>query len=346
MIGWVAKDDTSYSFSIASFGPQAASDPYRPDVGNGVNSKGEEITPGPPALTSVAAPPEWIRQWISTIRAADAARATRSIYEYILDNEPGRGVRRIGTFIRIPLVMTSCSTGAYRYATAIEGDIPDALIAGPAEWGWTNDFDSAQDTAHGNTRSDRLAHGGVPLVESVPPEMREQEQKTKTHLLDILDLHYYPQASWRMRRCGRVGPRHWSYGPPLTRSLWDPTYTDESWIKDTIRLLLCMKDWVDRNAPGCGISDRRRVSRRTRRHRGSGDRQVGRFASFGVTSAFYLDRARSAAASVGFKAYRNFDGLGGHFSYFDVRTTPIANASLFASRKRGRQTSCPRRDRP
>jgi hypothetical protein len=40
----------------------------------------------------------------------------------------------------------------------------------------------------------------------------------------------------------------------VTRSLWDPTYTDPSWIDDQIDLIPRMKRWTSRYYPGTRIS--------------------------------------------------------------------------------------------
>ena len=44
-----------------------------------------------------------------------------------------------------------------------------------------------------------------------------------------------------------------------TRSLWDPTYADESWIADVqdgpyVRLIPRMRDWVNANYPGTKLA--------------------------------------------------------------------------------------------
>src|SRR5579872_7225430 len=40
MIGWTAKDATSYSFSVAKYGAQQYTDPNNADIGNGIKSDG------------------------------------------------------------------------------------------------------------------------------------------------------------------------------------------------------------------------------------------------------------------------------------------------------------------
>ena len=64
MIGWVAKDASSYGFSVAKYGPQKATEPGHPDVGNGVKPDGSFVTGNDPNDTSAAAPPEFIAEGV------------------------------------------------------------------------------------------------------------------------------------------------------------------------------------------------------------------------------------------------------------------------------------------
>ena len=87
MLGWVAKDKTSYTFSVRKHGPQQKADPQKPDAGNGLDPTGKPLAPGPPETTSLAAPPALVAKWVSELKAArDAGREDVSMY--ILDNEP------------------------------------------------------------------------------------------------------------------------------------------------------------------------------------------------------------------------------------------------------------------
>jgi len=38
-----------------------------------------------------------------------------------------------------------------------------------------------------------------------------------------------------------------------TRSLWDPTYTDETWINDKVRLIPRLKQWAAQYYPGTPV---------------------------------------------------------------------------------------------
>jgi hypothetical protein len=336
ILGWVAKDGSSNGFPVSVYGPQAATDQWRPDAGNGLTPSGTKITPKVPPAAGLEAPPAWIKRWISEIASADAKSGKRSVAEYILDNEPMIWNETHRSMHPDPVGYDEYLQRAIDYGTAIREADPGALIAGPAEWGWTGYLYSAKDIALGgaSVRADRRAHGDVPLVEWYLAKLREHEQKTGTRVLDVLDLHYYPQAN---NVYGNASdPATSALRLRSTRSLWDKTYTDESWINDRVYLLPRMKEWVDKNYPGRGIS------LGEWNFGGEGHisgalaiaESLGRFAQFGVASAFYWTAPPPGSPGTqGFLAYRNFDGKGGRFLDWYIPTTSASgDVSLFASR--------------
>jgi hypothetical protein len=337
MLGWVAKDGASYSFPVSAFGPQRKTDPWNPDAGDGVGPSGANIVPGPPTRTSVAAPPAWEKQWVAAVCDAGANDAKGAVAEYILDNEPMLWHTTHRDVHPNPASYDELLDLTIRYGGAIREACPGAVIAGPAEWGWSGYLYSAKDL-YGNpaNHADRGAHGDIPLVEWYLRKLHENEQKTRTRILDVLDLHYYPQeANVYGGGTGGVDKATQLLRLRSTRSLWDPTYVDESWINEAVRLLPRMKEWVDKNYPGRGIS--------IGEWNFGGEQDItgalaigevlGRFAEFGVTSAFYWTAPpQGSPGSFGFLAYRNFDGQGGRFLDLYVPTTTSAGTSLFASR--------------
>jgi hypothetical protein len=336
ILGWVAKDASSNGFPVSVYGPQAATDQWRPDAGNGVRPSGAKLNPSLPPQAGVAAPPALIKRWISEIASADAKSGKRSVTQYILDNEPMIWHETHRSMHPSPVGYDEYLQRAIDYGTAIREADPTAVIAGPAEWGWTNYFYSAIDVTSGGTslRPDRRAHGDVSLIEWYLRKLREHEQKTGVRILDVVDVHYYPQAN---NVYGNASdPATSSLRLRSTRSLWDKTYLDESWINDKISLLPRMKDWVDKNYPGRGIS----IGEWNFGGEGhiSGALAIaetlGRFAQFGVASAFYWTAPPAGSPGTqGFLTYRNFDGKGGHFLDWYLPTTSASgDVSLFASR--------------
>ena len=92
MIGWVAKDNSSYGFSVAKYGPQKGTEPGKPDVGNGVLPAGGNVTGNDPRDTSVPAPPEFIgravRYVVRFAGKADGSDGKPGVKYWALDNEP------------------------------------------------------------------------------------------------------------------------------------------------------------------------------------------------------------------------------------------------------------------
>jgi hypothetical protein len=223
------------------------------------------------------------------------------------------------------------------YATAIRKADPDVKIAGPAEWGWLAYNYSAKDVAAGVTlRPDRRAHGDQPLIPWYLQQIAAYEKKNNIKLLDLLDVHFYPQGQGiGIGTGGETDPKTAALRIRSTRSLYDPQYTDESWINERMRVLPLLKEWIAQYHPGLGVS----VGEWNfggEQHMSGGlavAEVLGRFGQEGVSSAYYwTSPAENSPAFWGFRAYRNFDGKGGHFLDKYVDTDVHASmASLFAS---------------
>ncbi|MET0402578.1 MAG: glycoside hydrolase family 44 protein, partial [Cystobacter sp.] len=134
MIGWVAKDATSTSFPRSLFGPQQKMDPDVPEAGNGLVASGEALPPPVPTQTSVEAPPSFIYDWVRSIREKDQKRG-RSVQMYILDNEPMLWNSTHRDVHPEPVTYDELLERTIAYGTAVRKADPEAVIAGPAEWG-------------------------------------------------------------------------------------------------------------------------------------------------------------------------------------------------------------------
>ena len=337
MMGWVAKDGTSSSFPVSVYGAQAATDQWRPDAGNGQDKAGKPVVPGPPGRAYEAVTPAFVKRWVETIKAEDAKAGKRRVTMYILDNEPMLWSHTHRDAHPQPLSYDELLQRTIEYGTAIREADPGAVIAGPAEWGWTNYFYSAKDTAEGGptARPDRRAHGDQPLVAYYLHALAEHEKKTGTRILDVLDLHAYPQGE---RVYGEASePDVAALRLRQTRMLWDPTYVDESWIHEPVRLLPRMKQWVAESYPGLATS-LGEWNFGGESHMSGGlavAEALGRFAEAGLTYAFYWTYPPEGSPVMwAFHAYRDFDGKGGHFLDWLTPAT-VAGApttSLFVSR--------------
>jgi Glycoside hydrolase family 44 len=332
-IGWVAKDATSSGFPRTKFPKQRKFDQYRPEAGDGFAPDGTPIIPGSPTETSVEAPPELVARWVRRARAIESDQGVRM---YILDNEPALWDQTHRDVHPEPVGYDELLDRTIRYASAIREADPGALIAGPAEWGWTNYFTSAKDRpAHGLLGPDRLVHGGTPLIAWYLDHLAENAKKTGVSLLDVLDVHYYPAAQGIYGSNGRTDAEGAALRIRSTRALWDPDYRDESWIDEPVRLIPRLKDWVAEHYPGRKVS-LGEWSFGADDHISGGlatAEALGRFGQQGLDAAFYWGGPKEGSAAFwAFRAFRNFDGKGGHFLDRSLRTTEGPGVSLFASR--------------
>jgi hypothetical protein len=342
MLGWVAKDSTSYSFPVSVFGPQQAAAWDGPDAGNGVGRDGKPIVPGPPTRTSVPSTPETIEQWVRQIRDKDRARG-RSVDAYILDNEPMLWNVTHRDVHPEPATYDELLEKTLAYASAIRRADPEAIIAGPAEWGWLAYHYSAKDVAAGvYLRPDRRQHGDVPLIPWYLRKIREHEQRTGTRILDILDVHFYPMGNGvGISTQGQTDAATAALRIRSTRSLWDPSYVDESWINERMRVLPLLHEWIAQNHPGLGISIGE-WNFGAESHMSGGlatAEALGRFGTEGVTSAYYWTSPKERSPAYwAFRAFRNFDGAGGRFLEWSLPVKGDGTlASLFASRDADRR---------
>jgi hypothetical protein len=335
-IGWVAKDGTSVGFPVSKFGKQQSHDPARPDAGNGTDPNGKALRPGPPTQTSVEATPEVVRRWMQKLKERDAARGSRSVDIYIMDNEPGLWHVTHRDVHPDPIGYDELLDRTLRYATVVRDVDPEATIAGPSAWGWPEYMMSAKDLEAGwIIRPDRRAHGDVPLVAWYLEQLAEHEKKTGKRLLDLLNVHYYPQAAGLYGDGAKTDPEHAALRLRSTRSLWDPVYRDESWINEPIHLIPRLKDWVAQRYPGRGTMIGE-WSFGAPEHKSGGlaiAEALGRFGQQGLTAAFYWDKlAKGTPGYWAFRAFRNFDGNGAAFLDWSVATRETGDVSLFASR--------------
>lgn len=327
IMGWVAKDTSSYSYSTAVYGKQQSVAPENADMGNGVDLSGKELAGKDPTTTSVPAPPEMMKRWFET-------KSLKQVDEFILDNEPGLWNSTHRDVHPEPLGYDELLERTIAYGTAVRAAAPKAIISGPAEWGWSGYFWSAKDAAAGFRRSpDRRAHGDVPLLDWYLQKLREHEAKTGVRVLDVVDLHFYPQG--RNVYSEAADPDTAALRLRSTRALWDETYVDESWIKEPINLIPRLKAIIAKNYPGRGISFGE-WNFGGEGHVSGGlatAEALGRFAEGGVRSAYYWTTPKKDSASYwGFRAFRNFDGAGGHFYDEYLESTAAPDVSLFVSR--------------
>ncbi len=346
MTGWASNGvDRACGYDINKYGPQQEVEPYGNRCGKGVLTNGTLITNNDKADTSIAAPPSFTAGWVNFLKAKYGAAADGGVRFYNLDNEPDlwfethRDVEPVGWKYQEFLADTVA------YAAAVKAADGGALLLGPVVSGWTYYWYGAYDAQREDwsTPDDRLANGDMPFAPWYLQQMRQYEQQNGVRLLDYFDLHYYPQASG-VALSPAGGAATQALRLRSTRSLWDPTYVDESWIKDAgpeggiVKLIPRMRAWVDQYYPGTKLAI-------TEYNWGALDHVNGALAQAEVLGIFGREGVDLATlwappesgqpGAFAFRLYRNYDGQGSRFGDVSVRATSedAGKLSIFAAQR-------------
>ena len=335
MIGWTAKSRSRLcGFGVTKYGKQSRVDPWSTTCGDGVAANGAPITHNDPADTSVAVDASFVQEWVRHLVGKYGSAASGGVRFYGLDNEPMLWSQTHRDVHAAPTSYEELRDRTYTYAAAIKAVDPAAQTFGPVAWGWNEFFWSALDMASGSQwkkyPQDRLAHGNVPLVEWYLQQMRAYERQSGTRLLDYLDLHYYPQATGvALGTAGSSATQ--TLRLRSTRSLWDPSYTDESWIGEPVQLIPRMRDWVHRNYPGTKLAISEYNWGGLEDINGALTQAdiLGIFGREGVDVAtLWKPPKRAQPGAFAFQIYRNYDGSGGEFGDISVGATTLDSDAI------------------
>ena len=324
MTGYVSNGaNRGCGFAVSKYGPQQDVEPYGGQCGNGVHTDGSRITGNDKLDASVAAPPSFGASWINFLKAKYGAAGDGGVRLYNLDNEPDiwfethRDIRPTGWKYQ------EFRDDTIAYAAAAKAADPGVQLLGPVVMGWTYYWFGAYDGQREDwsTPDDRLANGDVPFVPWYLQQLKQYEDTHGVRLLNYLDLHYYPQSPGvSLSPAGSAATQ--ALRLRSTRSLWDPTYVDESWIKDAgpeggiIKLIPRMQAWVNQYYPGTKLAV-------TEYNWGALDHINGAVAQADVLGIFGREGldlatlwdppASTDPGAFAFRMYRNYDGAGGKF---------------------------------
>ena len=319
-MGWVAKDvaytnTNSCSFPANVYDPQDDHDPYHPVCGNGKRN-GAWVANPDPTQAGVAVGPAFSAAWMQSLisRFGDAQHGGVGIYE--LGNEPALWDDTHHDFHPTPTTYDELWQKSRDLAATVKATDPGAATLGPAEWGWPNYFCSAADNTDQGcfpTSPDRAAHGGTPLAAWYLQQFASYQQQTGHRLLDYFDLHYYPQGTY-------------SPATDVTRSLYDSSYRDPSWINDKIDLIPRMRQWVKDNYPGTktSVSEYNMgldVASDARTQNVIEADTLGLFGREGLDLATFWPEDSSPVPTAAFKIFRNYDGRHHGFGDQGVKAT-------------------------
>jgi hypothetical protein len=245
-------------------------------------------------------------------------------------------------------------TKTIAHASAIKDVNPNTLVFGGVGYGW-NEFTSLQDapgavTSPSHPGGDQT--GEMHYNEWLLQQVRNEEVIQGRKLMDVLDLHWYPEAQGGGVRItgSETTTAVVNARVQAPRSLWDPNYGyhasnpvlgENSWISQwstqgAIKLLPRVQRDIDDFNPGTKIAI-------TEYNYGGGNHTSGGIAQAdvlgvlgreGVFAAAWWDVGNgSSYVNAAFNMYRNYDGTGGKFGDTSVQATTsnIANSAVYAS---------------
>ena len=259
---------------------------------------------------------------------------------YCLDNEPDLWPSTHPRIHPDPTTYAELAQKTIDYAAAIKNVSPAALVFGPVNYGWYG-YTALQGAPDA---------GGRDFQEFWLAQVAAAEQAAGHRLVDVLDVHWYPEATGGGTRITGTDttPAVVAARLQAPRSLWDPGYTETSWITQystlgPIRLITRLFDKIAADDPGTRLAI-------TEYNYGGGGHISGAIAEADVLGIFGREGVFAAAEwplasdesyiGAAFQMFRDFDGANGSFGDVSVQaaTDDVADTSIYASRDSGDPT--------
>jgi hypothetical protein len=367
-IGWTPRGDSPRNhpyfagFKVSKYGAQVpfpyqvdAVDPYDTDAGTGECNPASNASPNcvlydagnglyhlvnnDPTDTSTAITSTFEQNWIAHLQSTFGTAAGGGVKLYTLDNEVMLWNSTHRDIHPVAPTEDEIWTKTLDYAAAIKTQEPNALVTGPVTWGYCDLFWSASDNC-GTSNADRNAHGGLPFVAWYLQQVCANPLAGGKHLVDYLDLHYYPQDP-----NGASGYIYSNDQDAVTvgrrlralKELYDPSWVSESWIGDfgdfdsnhydKPGLIPRVKAWVNQYCPGTKLAITEYAWDQDNTFSGAVAQAeaLAIFAREGVDMATrWTAPAANSMAERGFQIFLNYDGAGAKVQGDSVGATTSA----------------------
>lgn len=221
---------------------------------------------------------------------------------------------------------------------ALKDQFPAMMIFGPVHYGfqgiynWQGELSATPDGA--NWFPDKYL-----------PALKTASDTYGKPLIDVYDFHWYSEATDGSTRVTNLTASTLTNAQVQAivqspRSLWDPTYTENSWITndvlgEPIRLLPRLQAKIDAEFPGTRIS--------ITEYENGGDNHIagtiaqadnlGVFGAQGVFAATLWPLGNCPYILAGFRVFRGFDGATASFGDTSLRATSnkVQNVAVYAS---------------
>lgn len=223
-------------------------------------------------------------------------------------------------------------------AGAIKDVAPNTMVFGPVSYGFSG-YLRLQNAPDHNNRD---------FLDWYMQQNRAHQVSTGRRLVDVMDLHWYPEAYGDQGRIIGTGTSTGMVQARIQapRSLWDPSYRENSWIANDwyngpVRLLPRLRQSIAANDPTMKLAF-------TEYYYGGGQHISGAIAQADVLGVFGREGVFAANLwpmqdnnvfiDAAFDAFRNYDGRGAAFGdrALPLTTSNVAEVTAYASKFTGR----------
>jgi hypothetical protein len=213
------------------------------------STKGAPFTTTPDPTDGFVYQDEFVNL-VETMFPESRTDAKRTIF-YDLDNEPDLWSSTHPRIHPSPVTYAELIADNLDYGHAIKKVAPAAKVFGFVSYGWAG-YTTLQGAPDQNGRD---------FIDTYLDAVTADAAKTGTRAVDVLDLHWYPEATGGGVRitADDAGAAIAAARVQAPRSLWDASYVESSWITQccsngAIKLIPRLQDQIAMHAPGTQLS--------------------------------------------------------------------------------------------
>jgi hypothetical protein len=288
----------------------------------------------PPDLSDGKVYADEFVHWLESQFPSAQTDPARRIF-YMLDNEPDLWSSTHSEIHPAATTYAELVQKNTAFAAGIKAVAPQAIVFGPVDYGWAG-YTNLQSAPDAN---------GQDWLDFYLDAMKSADAAAGKRLVDVLDVHWYPEATGGGVRITDDGTGAAEVAARLQapRSLWDPTYVETSWITQdstngaAIQLIPRLQAKIAAHYPGTKLSI-------SEYDYGAGPDisgglaeadALGVFGAQGLFAAAMWELSSTSSKFIfgGFALYRNYDGNGATFgdTSITLADSDTVNTSAYAS---------------
>jgi hypothetical protein len=267
---------------------------------------------------------------------------------YCLDNEPA--LWNSTHILAHPAQPTNAEVSGkgISLATVITGIDSNARVLGPVAYGWSEAADN-QGAPDASVLGPYDNGNAIPYFNYYLARMNSSSTAAGRRLLHYLDLHWYPEATGGGVRIteNNVTQAVAIARMQAPRSLWDPTYTETSWITsylgEPISLIPRLQSAVSQYYPGT------KLAFSEYEYGAGGDVSggvaqadaLGIFGKYGALACRWDDGTNNNYIRTAYNLYLNYDGAGAKFGELSMPVSVPSAGTTLASGYAARSNASP-----